>query len=194
MAAAAHGTQGAQATWPYMRSLARPVRSAVRTSGQDGEHGFVLPPVAASIKATGSKRCFLSSATTEPSTLPEIDTLRGPRSAADEDVGRSSTGRPCTHRQVTDEQARVLGRGANVAVTQLNGRAFPAIHVQGDTFAELHRQLGSAVNRLRRTVGDSEALEDLNGAIEEMTEMLRFYESVLAKRGVRRPYLRDDVG
>jgi hypothetical protein len=53
------------------------------------------------------------------------------------------------------------------------------IHVQGDTFAELQRQLAGAVGRLRRTVGDSEALDDLDDAVEEMAKMLSFYESVL---------------
>jgi hypothetical protein len=95
---------------------------------------------------------------------------------------------------VTDEQARVLAHGGNVAVTWLDGRAFPGIHVQGDTFAELHRQLADAASRLRRTVGDSEALDDLDYAVEEMTNMLRFYESALAERDVRRPYLQDDAG
>jgi hypothetical protein len=95
---------------------------------------------------------------------------------------------------VTDEQARVLGRGGNVAVTQLDGRAFPGIHVQGDTFAGLQRQLAGAVSRLRRTVGDCEALDDLDDAVEDMAKMLSFYESVLAERGVLRPYACEDVG
>lgn len=95
---------------------------------------------------------------------------------------------------MSDEQARVLARGGNVAVTWLDGRAFPGIHVQGDTFAALHRQLADAASRLRRTVGGSEALDDLDYAVEEMTNVLRFYESTLSERDIQRPYLRKDAG
>ncbi|MEV6814779.1 hypothetical protein [Micromonospora sp. NPDC051296] len=95
---------------------------------------------------------------------------------------------------MTDEQARVLAHGGNVAVTWLNGSAFPGIHVQGDTFAELHRLLADVASRLRHTVGDSEALDDLEYTVEEMTNMLRFYESALAEWDVRRPHHRHDAG
>ncbi|WP_432837868.1 DUF6959 family protein [Dactylosporangium sp. CA-092794] len=95
---------------------------------------------------------------------------------------------------MTDEQARVLARGGNVAVTWLDGRAFPGIHVQGDTFAEVHRQIADAASRLRRTVGDNDALDDLDYAVGELANMLRFYESALAERDVRRPYLQDEAG
>ncbi|MEV4134181.1 hypothetical protein AB0J72_18665 [Dactylosporangium sp. NPDC049742] len=95
---------------------------------------------------------------------------------------------------MNDEQARVVARGGNVAVTWLDGRAFPGIHVQGDTFAELHRQLADAAGRLRHAAGDSEALDDLDYAVEEMTNMLRFYESALTARDIQRPYHRNDAG
>ncbi|MEO3746021.1 hypothetical protein [Plantactinospora sp. B5E13] len=95
---------------------------------------------------------------------------------------------------MTDEQARVLARGGNVAVTWLDGRASPGIHVQGDTFAELHRLLAEVASRLHRDVGDSEALDDLDRTVEEVTSMLRFYESALAEREVRQPYHRHDAG
>jgi predicted RNase H-like HicB family nuclease len=91
---------------------------------------------------------------------------------------------------VTDEQACVLARDGNVAVTQLDGRAFPGIHIQGDTFAELHRQLADAVSRLSHARDGAEALDDLDSAVEEMTQMLRFYESVLQAHDVERPYRR----
>lgn len=94
---------------------------------------------------------------------------------------------------MSEERARVLARGGNVAVTWLDGRAFPGIHVQGDTFAELHRQIADAADRLRRSARDGEALDDLDYAVEEMTDLLRFYESALAERDVRRPYTRDDA-
>jgi hypothetical protein len=42
-------------------------------------------------------------------------------------------------------------------------------------------------------VGGSEALDDLDYAIEEMTNVLRFYESALSERDIQRPYPRDDA-
>lgn len=84
---------------------------------------------------------------------------------------------------MTDEQARVIARGGNVAVTWLDGRAFPGLHVQGDTFAELYRQIVDAARRLRRTDGDSDALDDLDYVVGEMTDMLHFYQSALAELG-----------
>ncbi|MGI5175790.1 DUF6959 family protein [Dactylosporangium sp. CA-152071] len=95
---------------------------------------------------------------------------------------------------MTDEQARVLARGGNVAVTWLDGRAFPGIHVQGDTFAEVHRQIADAARRLRGANGDSDALDDLDYAVREMTDMLHFYESTLAERDIRRPYFQNEAG
>ncbi|MEV4514750.1 hypothetical protein AB0K00_38055 [Dactylosporangium sp. NPDC049525] len=91
---------------------------------------------------------------------------------------------------MTDEQARVLARGTNVAVTQLGGRAFPGIHVQGDTFSALRQQFADAADRLRPAASDREAVEDLDYAVEEMTDILRYYESVLAAHDIRLPYFR----
>jgi hypothetical protein len=95
---------------------------------------------------------------------------------------------------MTDEQARVLARGGNVAVTWLDGRAFPGLHVQGDTFAEVHRQIADAARRLRTTDGDSDALDKLDYAVGEMTDMLHFYQSILAERDIQRPYVQDEAG
>jgi hypothetical protein len=99
----------------------------------------------------------------------------------------------CDHRQVEYEQAQVLARDGNAAVVHLPGRAFPGLHVQGDTFAELRRQLADAAGRLRRAADGDEALDELDYAVEEMTQMLRFYETVLAERGIRLPYLREEI-
>ncbi len=95
------------------------------------------------------------------------------------------------HRRVSDEQGRVLAIGGNVAVTQLIGRAFPGVHVQGDTFADLQQQLAHVARRLRLDPGNDEALDDLDYAVDEMTQLLQFYESVLAERGISLPYVRD---
>nr|BFE57292.1 hypothetical protein GCM10020063_018180 [Dactylosporangium thailandense] len=90
------------------------------------------------------------------------------------------------------EQARVIVRGGNIAVTWLDGRAYPGLHVQGDTFSVLHRAFADAAARLRRAADDEEALDDLDYAVGEMTDMLRFYASALADQGLARPYVRDE--
>ena len=70
----------------------------------------------------------------------------------------------------------------------LIAHTFPGIHVQGDTFAELRRQLADAAGRLRRSSGDGDALDDLDYAVADITQMLSFYETVLAEYGIPRPY------
>jgi hypothetical protein len=92
---------------------------------------------------------------------------------------------------VTDEHACVLARGGNVAVTWLEGRAFPGIHVQGDTFAELVRWLADAARQMRRDAGGTDALDKLDYWVEQMTMMLDFYESALMERRMGLPYVRE---
>ena len=93
----------------------------------------------------------------------------------------------------------MLNRGVNCAVVQLAGRAFPGIHVQGDTFAEIWMQLANAARTLRdardgedpgnrEDPGNSEALDDLDYAIGELKGFLSYYEATLSERGIRRPY------
>ncbi|SNT16565.1 hypothetical protein SAMN06264365_14818 [Actinoplanes regularis] len=81
--------------------------------------------------------------------------------------------------------------GGNVAVTQLAGRAFPDVHIQGDTFANLRQEVADAARRLRREPDDGEALDDLDYAVDDMTRMLSFYEAILAERGIDLPYARE---
>ncbi|MFG2082997.1 DUF6959 family protein [Micromonospora tulbaghiae] len=90
--------------------------------------------------------------------------------------------------RMSQEQAQVLSRGGNWAVVQLAGRAFPGLHVQGDTFAALWTQLAEAARMLREDPGDGKALDDLDDAVREAEEFLRFYEAALAERGIQRPY------
>jgi predicted RNase H-like HicB family nuclease len=92
---------------------------------------------------------------------------------------------------VSDEQGQVLAIGGNVAVTHLVGRAFPGVHMQGDTFANLRQQIADVARRLRRDPSDDEALDDLDYAVEEMTQVLQFYETVLAERDMNLPYVRE---
>ncbi|MFE9690341.1 DUF6959 family protein [Micromonospora sp. NPDC005806] len=89
---------------------------------------------------------------------------------------------------MSQEQAQVLSRGGNCAVVQLAGRAFPGIHLQGDTFAALWMQLADAARSLREDPGNGEALDDLDYAIGEAGGFLGFYEATLSERGIQRPY------
>jgi hypothetical protein len=86
------------------------------------------------------------------------------------------------------QHARILARGGNIAVVHLDSRAFPGVLVQGDTFAELQRQLADAAARLRGNPDDVEALSDLEYGINELAQVLRFYEATLADFGIRLPY------
>ncbi|MFG1918108.1 DUF6959 family protein [Micromonospora sp. NPDC048898] len=89
---------------------------------------------------------------------------------------------------MSQDQAQVLSRGTNFAVVQLSGRAFPGIHLQGDTFAALLVQLADAARLLRRDPGDRAALDELDDAVGELERFLGFYEATLSERGVQRPY------
>ena len=97
----------------------------------------------------------------------------------------------CDHLGVSDERMRVLAIGGNIAVAQIIGRAFPGVHIQGDTFADLHQQVADVARRLRRDPRDAEALDDLDYAVDEMARSLQFYEAVLAERDIALPYFRE---
>ncbi|MET8462310.1 DUF6959 family protein [Micromonospora zamorensis] len=89
---------------------------------------------------------------------------------------------------MSQDQAQVLSRGTNCAVVQLSGRAFPGIHLQGDTFAALLVQLADAARLLRHDPGDRAALDELDDAVGELEHFLGFYEATLSERGIQRPY------
>ena len=82
----------------------------------------------------------------------------------------------------------MLAQEGNVAVVQLKGRAFPGVHIQGDTFMELRRQLANTVARLRRTSCDHKVVDELGDLVQQMTEMLRCYEATLLERGIQLPH------
>ena len=65
----------------------------------------------------------------------------------------------------------MLASGGNVAVTHLAGRAFPGLHIQGDTFANLRQEVADVARRLRQDPTDGEALDDLDHTVREMTEL-----------------------
>lgn len=82
----------------------------------------------------------------------------------------------------------MLSRGTNFAVVQLSGRAFPGIHLQGDTFAALLVQLADAARLLRHDPGGRAALDELDDVVGELERFLGFYEATLSERGIQRPY------
>jgi Family of unknown function (DUF6959) len=82
----------------------------------------------------------------------------------------------------------ILSRAGNWAVVHMPGRKFPGIHVQGDTFAILRTQLAGVARRLHGEPGDPDALDDLDGVVEEIDAMLAFYEQTLSEQGFKRPY------
>ena len=85
-------------------------------------------------------------------------------------------------------EVQVLARNGNWAVVQLPGREFPGIHIQGDTFAALRMRLADVARSLRDAPGNVDGLDELDDAVQEIAAMLAFYEGVLSKWGLRRPY------
>ncbi|MCU7731259.1 hypothetical protein ODJ79_46760 [Actinoplanes sp. KI2] len=85
------------------------------------------------------------------------------------------------------EDAAILSRAGNWAVVHMPGRRFPGIQLQGDTFAGLRAQLAAATRSLHARLGDLDALDDLDNAVQEMDAILAFYEQTLAERGFERP-------
>ena len=92
--------------------------------------------------------------------------------AADSDVGAVSWSRVAII-GMRDGQAWVLARDGNVAIVQLEGRAFLGVHMQGD------RSWSCAGSWPTRSAGcgartncDGEVVAELD-VVEQMTEMLR---------------------
>jgi hypothetical protein len=86
------------------------------------------------------------------------------------------------------ESAVVLSRAGNCAVVQLPGRAFPGVHVQGDTFRLLQGQVAWAARTLRQDPGNDEALDELDDAVQRMAAFIAVDEEALSERGMRLPY------
>jgi predicted RNase H-like HicB family nuclease len=75
--------------------------------------------------------------------------------------------------------ARVIDRAGNWAVVHLDGRQFPGLMFQGDTFDSLVALIENAPGTL------SEELQELRS---ELIAARHYYESVLGEHGIRRPY------
>lgn len=77
------------------------------------------------------------------------------------------------------EGAHLIDRAGNWAVVQLEGRRFPGIFMQGDTFASLVRLIEGA---------DDPLPDDLQELRSEMIAVRRYFEGVLKDRGEELPY------
>ncbi|GIG01008.1 DUF6959 family protein [Catellatospora citrea] len=89
---------------------------------------------------------------------------------------------------VRPTETTLLDRAGNIAVVHLPGRAFPGVHIQGDTLSVLRTQLADAARVLREAPGEADALDELDYAVAELNDLLAYYERVLARHGMRRPY------
>jgi len=88
-----------------------------------------------------------------------------------------------------NSSASILEAGANGAVVQLPGRAFPGLVVQGDSLSILV----STIEDLREAIAKNEPTEiDASIAMLErsLKERLEFYERVLVNHQIELPYVR----
>lgn len=82
------------------------------------------------------------------------------------------------------EMAEVWARDGNAAVVQLQGRRYPALAIQGQSFWNILNELTLALKR--------ESERDLRDDIEHLRAMvaehLQVYERALEARGMELPY------
>lgn len=81
----------------------------------------------------------------------------------------------------------VFSTGGNGQVIRAEGRKFPGILLQGDTLYSILETLKNCEGLLREGKA-SEALEESEGLIEQLSEYLDFYEKALTKHQIRLPY------
>ncbi|ADG76015.1 conserved hypothetical protein [Cellulomonas flavigena DSM 20109] len=88
-----------------------------------------------------------------------------------------------------EEPVSVLARDGNRAVVHLPGRRFPALAVQGDTLSTLRDDAAEALELLASAEVE-EATETLRLLVDDLGELLGFYEQVLGDLGMQLPYVR----
>jgi hypothetical protein len=81
--------------------------------------------------------------------------------------------------------ATVLAQHGNVGVVALPGRQFPALAIQGDTFAILVRDLETALSHRDITPA---LVDDLRLVHANLVSMQRLDEETLASAGLPLPY------
>jgi hypothetical protein len=61
------------------------------------------------------------------------------------------------------------------------------------SLAELQRQAVAAVGRLRHAPAESDGLDEIDSLVEEMAQILGFYEAAHAEHDIRLPYFRENM-
>lgn len=85
--------------------------------------------------------------------------------------------------------AEILDNTTNHAVVQLPGRRFPGSVIQGDSLNML-LTTARTIQQLARTAApkNHDIHDEINFLVDQLQERHSHYESVLASRGIQRPY------
>lgn len=84
-------------------------------------------------------------------------------------------------------EVEILDRTPGNVVVRTEGRRFPALTVQGDTFHNWVTVL-KGVFAMAQEAGQTEFAEELEAILEGLEERLAHYESVLESHGIEKPY------
>lgn len=84
-------------------------------------------------------------------------------------------------------EVEILDRTPGNVVVRTEGRRFPALAVQGDTFHNWVTEL-KGVCAMAQEAGQTEFAEELEAILEGLEERLAHYESVLESHGIEKPY------
>ncbi|WP_114955161.1 DUF6959 family protein [Sphingosinicella terrae] len=83
-------------------------------------------------------------------------------------------------------EVKLLSEPRNYAVVHLPGRQFPGVVFQGDSLQFLIRDL----ERAAAEQDPIERAEEIDAVLERLKEVRAHYEAVMAREGVKLPYLR----
>ena len=89
-----------------------------------------------------------------------------------------------------NESAKILLVGSNGAVVHLPGRHFPGIVIQGDTLSNITRSLLDIREQVAKIAGQEEAVDELDGVLEQLYSRVALYETALEQHGFELPYPR----
>jgi putative ribosome biogenesis GTPase RsgA len=88
----------------------------------------------------------------------------------------------------TTAEVKVFSTDSNAWIVQTPGRAYPALVVQGDTFASFCHMAESILERARSCdCSDPELVDEADELVELLRARLNHYETVLEQAGFERP-------
>ncbi|MEV6899749.1 hypothetical protein [Amycolatopsis sp. NPDC051372] len=87
---------------------------------------------------------------------------------------------------MTPVEVELLSRQGNYTVLRLPGRAFPGVHIAGDSFSILVAELRELA---AESEGVPEAREHAQDLAEELEGILGAYETAMAEHGIRPAYI-----